>query len=168
MKKVILGLIIFGLTTQIFAQNTAVEELPTVVLNNVNYKYLSDVNNDNEAMIVEFLQSEVANFDLKSLPIYEDEESKYEVYFAIRDAHINVIFNSKGEITQSSEKFKNSKLPPSVSVALINKYPGWNVSQNTYLITYNQEKGTTKTYKFILENGDHRIRLKTDGDGNIL
>ena len=44
MKNFIIGLFLVGLTTQLFAQNTNTEELPTVVLNNVNYKYLSDVN----------------------------------------------------------------------------------------------------------------------------
>ena len=168
MKKVILGMFILGLTTAMFAQNTNIEELPTVVLHNVNYKYLSDVNTEHEAQIVGFLQNEVANFDLKIADVYEDEESRYEIFFMIPDGYICAHYNNNGEITSTLEKFNNSKLPPIVSRSVTVRYPGWSISKNTYSVKYNQGKGTAKSYKFILENGDQRIRIKTDGEGNLL
>jgi hypothetical protein len=168
MKKVILGLFILGLTTAMFAQNTNIEELPTVVLHNVNYKYLSGVNIEHEAQIVGFLQNEVANFDLKKADVYEGEESSYEIFFMIPNGYICVNYNNNGEITSTLEKFNNSKLPPIVSSSVTNKYPGWSISKNTYSVQYNQVKGTAKSYKLILENGNQRIRIKTDDEGNIL
>jgi hypothetical protein len=168
MKKVIIGMFIIGLTTQLFAQNTNIEELPTVVLHNVNYKYLSDVNMEHKASIVEFLQNEVANFNLKNADVYEDEESRYEIYFIIPDGYICANYNYNGEITRTLEKFNNSKLPPTVLKSVINKYPGWSISKNTYSVTYNHGKGVAKSYKMILENGDQRKKVKTDGVGNIL
>lgn len=168
MKKVILGLFILGLTTVMFAQNTKIEELPTVVLHNVNYKYLSDINIEHEAQVVGFLQNEVANFDLKRVDVYEDEESNYEIFFMIPNGYICANYNNNGEITSTLEKFNNSKLPPTVSSSVTNMYPGWSISKNTYSVKYNQGKGTAKSYKLILENGNQRIRIKTDGDGNIL
>ncbi len=168
MKNVIIGLIIIGLTTQLFAQNTNIEELPTVVLHNVNYKYLSDVNIQYEAKIVEFLQNEVANFNLENTDVYDNEESKYEIYFMIPEGYILANYNNEGKITSTLEKFNNSKLPPTVLRSVTNKYPGWSISKNTYSVTYNHGKGAAKSYKLILENGDHRIRIKTDGNGNIL
>jgi len=168
MKKVIIGLFIIGLTTQLFAQNKNIEELPTVVLHNVNYKYLTDVNTEHEAGIVEFLQLEVANFNLKNTDVYDEEESKYEIYFSIPEGYICVNYNNSGEITSTLQKFHNSKLPPVVLKTVINKYPGWSISKNTYSVTYNQRKGADRSYKLILENGNRRIKVKTDGVGNIL
>ena len=168
MKKVFIGLIVIGLTTQLIAQNKNIEELPTVVLHNVNYQYLSDVNMEHEASIVEFLQNEVANFNLKNASVYDKEESKYEIFFRIPDGYICANYNNDGEITSALERFYNSKLPPVVLKSVINEYPGWAISKNTYSITYNQGKGVAKSYKLILENGNRRIRVKTDGDGNIL
>ncbi|MBE9490208.1 MAG: nicotinate-nucleotide adenylyltransferase [Bacteroidetes bacterium] len=168
MKKVIVGLFILGLTTQLFAQNTNIEELPTVVLHNVNYKYLSDVNINNEAQIVEFLQNEVASFNLKNTDVYDDEESKYEIYFMIPDGYILANYNNEGKITSTLERFNNSKLPPTVLRSVTDNYPGWSISKNTYSVTYNHGKGAAKSYKLILENGDQRIRVKTDGNGKIL
>jgi len=168
MKNFIIGLFLIGLTTPLFAQNTNIEELPTVVLNNLNYKYLSDVNIQDEAKIVDFLQNEVANFNLKNTDVYDDEESKYEIYFMIPDGYILANYNNNGEITSTLEKFNNSKLPPTVLRSVTNKYPGWSISKNTYSVTYNHGKGAAKSYKLTLENGDHRIRVNTDGEGNIL
>jgi hypothetical protein len=168
MKKVIIGMFILGLTTQLFAQKTNIEELPAVVLHNVNYKYLSDVNMEQEASIVEFLQNEVANFNLKNADVYEDEESRYEIYFIIPDGYICANYNCAGEITSTLEKFNNSKLPSSVLYTVLNKFPGWSISKNTYSVTYNYGKGAAKSYKLILENGNQRKRVKTDGVGNIL
>jgi hypothetical protein len=168
MKKVIIGMFILGLTTQLFAQKTNIEELPTVVLHNVNYKYLSDVNMEQEASIVEFLQNEVANFDLKNTDVYDDEESKYEIYFMIPDGYICANYNNNGEITSTLEKFNNSKLPLTVLRSVTNKYPGWSISKNTYSVTYNYGKGAAKSYKLIIENGNQRKKVKTDGVGNIL
>ena len=168
MKKVIIGLFILGLTTPLFAQNKNIEELPTVVLHNVNYKYLSDVNMEHEASFVEFLQNEVANFNLKNVDVYDKEESRYEIYFCIPEGYICANYNNNGEITSTLEKFNDSKLPPPVLKSVINKFPGWSISKNTYSVAYNQGKGVAKSYKLILENGNDRLRVKTDGDGNIL
>lgn len=168
MKKIITAMLILGSTIQFFAQNTNIEKLPEVVLHNVNYKYLSDVNTVQEASIVEFLQNEVANFNLKNTDVYDDEESRYEIYFIIPNGYICANYNNDGEITSTLEKFSNSKLPPTVLNSVIHKFPGWSISKNTYSVTYNQRKGVDKSYKLILENGTRRIKIKTDGVGNIL
>jgi len=168
MKKVIIGLFIIGLTAQLFAQNTNIEELPTVVLHSVNYKYLSDVNINHEAQIIQFLQNEVANFNLKNTDVYDEEESKYEIYFMIPDGYILASYNNNGKITSTLERFNNSKLPHNVLRSVTDTYPGWAISKNTYSVSYNQGKGAAKSYKLILENGDQRMRVKTDGNGNIL
>lgn len=168
MRKVIIGLFVLGLTTQLFAQNKSIEELPTVVLHNVNYEYLSDVDVQHEASVVGFLQNEAANFNLKNADVYDKEESKYEIYFCIPEGYICANYNNNGKITSTLEKFNNSKLPATVLKSVINKYPGWSISKNTYSVTYNQGKGVAKSYKLVLENGNDRLRVKTDGDGNIL
>ena len=168
MKKVIIGMFILCLTTPFFAQNENIKTLPEVVIHNVNYEYLSDVNIEDEASVVEFLQNEVANFNLKNADVYEDEESRYEIYFIIPNGYICANYNNNGEITSTLEKFNNSKLPPIVLNSVINEFPGWSITKNTYSVTYNQGRGAAKSYKLILENGNHRKKVKTDGVGNIL
>ncbi len=168
MKKLILGLLVLGFTTQFFAQVEKVEKLPEILIHSLNYKYLSNVNTDDGDISVDLLEQKVANFDIKSSDFYIDEFKLYNVSFYIPEGYILAAYDGEGKITHTIEKFKNSKLPSSVMKSVNDRYPGWTVSKNVYKVNYSQSQGVTKRYKFILDNGDKRIRVKTDGKGNLL
>ena len=166
MKKLILGLFVLGFAIQSFAQVTTVQ-LPEVEILAVNYKYLYDVNNLTVDSEVKMLQKKVATFDLKSSDFYNDEYDNYTVSFYIPDGTILAAYNKEGTIIRTAEKFKNVDLPEVVINTVLEHYPGWNISKDTYLVSYHKAFGGTKTYKILLERGKERKRIKTDEYGNL-
>ena len=81
MKKLIIGLFLLGLTTQIYAQDPI--KLPEVTIVH-NYKYLSSVDSEDLAIPVEKLELKVSDFNVKELDVYSDENELYDVYFYSR------------------------------------------------------------------------------------
>lgn len=166
MKKILLGLFVFGLTIQSFAQ---VIELPEVEIVAVNYKYLNDVREPDAAQPVKQLQREVAVFDLKNSEYYEDEYDDYFISFYIPQGKILASYDKEGNVLRTVEKYKNIALPKVVSEAIVKNYSGWKIAENAYLVNYHDRKGVTKKeYKILLEKDNRRMRVKTDENGNIL
>jgi hypothetical protein len=166
MKKIILGLFIFGLTIQSFAQ---IVELPEVEIVAVNYKYLDNVNESDAAEAVKLLQREVAAFDLQNSEYYEDQYDDYFISFYIPQGKILASYDKEGNVLRTVEKYKNIALPNAVSKSVVKNYAGWTISENAYLVNYHDKKGVTKKeYKILLEKDSRRMRIKTDENGNIL
>ena len=168
MAKILTWIFILAYTISMLAQSTSVEILPEIILQKVNYGYLHDVDSGDEAQIVSMLENEVANYYQDEYDSFAGEESRHEVYFIIQNGYIFAHYNSNGEVTRTMERFRNTKVPLMVSLSIDENYPGWIISKNTYLVSYVQNEGVAKTYKLILENGNHQIKVKTDCDGNIL
>lgn len=166
MKKIILGLFVFGLTIQSFAQ---VIELPEVEIVATNYKYLDNVREPDAAQPVKLLQREVAVFDLKNSEYYEDQYDDYFISFYIPQGKILASYDKEGNVLRTVEKYKNIALPPAVAEAIVKNYSGWTIAENAYLVNYHDRKGVTKKeYKILLEKGSQRMRVKTDEKGNPL
>ena len=167
MKKLILGLLVLGITIPTFAQD--VEQLSEVYIIAKNYKYLSQTDAEDEALPVELLQRKVATYDIKSSDIYHDEYDYYEVAFYIPEGKILAAYDKDGKVLRTVERFKDIKLPDMVSKSIMKRFPGWTVTKDLYLVNYHDRKGVTKKmYKLRLENGDQLIRVKTDDEGNFL
>ena len=98
MKKLLLGLLALGLTTQFYAQVIEDGMLPEVEVRAVNYKYLNSVDNSDAAVPVRLLEDKVAKFDIRSSEFYEDGSHFYRVYFYIPDGR-NVSAPSKNSTT---------------------------------------------------------------------
>ena len=167
MKNLIITLIITGLTAVGFAQEKTIA-LDEVEITGVNYKYLDALGDGFVAKPVKVLEQKVATFNVKSLVGYEDEENDYYVYFKIPQGKILAVYDTDGEIMRTSEKFKDIRLPLGVSNAIVEKYPGWTIEGDIYLVSYMKDKKIGKTYKlFIQKDGKHK-RVKTDDNGNFL
>ncbi|CAM4024247.1 hypothetical protein [Gillisia limnaea] len=165
MKRILLGLFIFGLTTQAYAQVT---ELPEIKIVAVNYKYLDAAGEEDVAEPVKLLQREAATFNLKNSEYYQDDYDTYFISFFIPQGKILASYDRDGKLLRTAEKFKDIALPKAVSTAVAKRFPGWSVSKDVYLVSYHEAKGASKTYKLLLENGDKRMRIKTDEKGNFL
>jgi len=166
MKKILLGLFVFGLTIQSFAQ---IVELPEVEIIAVNYKYLDNVGEPNAAEPVKLLQREVATFDLKNSEYYEDQYDDYFISFYIPQGKILASYDKDGNILRTVEKYKNIALPHVVAESVVKNYAGWTIAENAYLVNYHDKKGVTKKeYKILLEKDSRRMRVKTDEKGNML
>ena len=169
MKKLLIGLLAFGLTTQFYAQDINEGMLPEVEVRATNYKYLNSVDNTEAAVSVQLLQDMVAKFDIKSSEFYEDGSDFYRVYFYIPDGKIAAAYDRDGKILYTIEKFKNVALPHDVALAVAKRFPGWTIAKDIYRINYTAKSGTAdRQYKIVLENGKETIRVKIDPEGVFL
>ena len=166
MKKLILFLLVCGLATPLFAQ---IFELDTVVIRPVKYKYLLEMSFDDSDKNVKELQSKLAKFDVTKEEYYTDEYDNYSVSFYIPQGYAIASYDKDGNLIRTIERYKNVKLPFAVSKALVERFPNWTVDKDIYKVIYSEEKWESKkTYKLKLTNGEKKIRVKTDEDGNFL
>jgi hypothetical protein len=164
--KLILILIVF--TTGFALKSQAQIVLPEVKIEAINYKYLNSVSADASALPVKRLQREVAAFDLKTSEYYEDEYDSYFISFYIPEGEILAAYDKDGNLLRTAEKYKNVKLPTEVASTVAQKYSGWTIAKDVYLVSYYESKGISKVYKLVLENGTKRMRIKTNEFGDII
>jgi len=169
MKKLITTVLFLGMLPALFAQEIRTEELSEVVLYATNYKYLNSLASEEPAAIpVKMLQRKVAAFNLESSDYYQDDYDYYQISFYIPDGKILAAYDANGKIIRTIEKFEDVKLPESVNNAVLDRFPGWVVSEDVYLVRYHEKKGVSKTYKVTLKNGDKTLKIKLDDKGNFL
>ena len=168
MKKLLIGLLALGLTTQFYAQVIEDGMLPEVLVRATNYKYLNAVDNTEAAVPVQLLEKMVAQFDIKSSEFYDDESDFYKVYFYIPEGKIVAAYDRDGKILYTIERFKNVALPNSVTDAIGEKFPGWKISKDIYRVSYTQDEGALRRYKVVLDNGVEKVRVKIDENGTFL
>ena len=164
MKKLILGLLIFGLASQV---NSQVIELETIELTAVNYKYLNAVDSKEVPVPVRMLEKKVAEFDLKNAEFYTDEYDLYHVQFYIPEGKILAAYDKDGKIIRTVERFKDVKLPEMVRLAIVERFPGWAVAKDVYQVKYH-DGDSRRIWKVVLTNGDKKMRVKLDGYGKFL
>jgi len=164
MKKLVLGLLIFGLTTQLYSQ---VIELSEVEIS-VNYKYLNAVDTDLTAKPVKLLEENALNYEANKDNIYNDEYENYNVSFHIPDGKIVAAYDKDGKILRTIEKYENVRLPLEVLQAVATRFPNWAVVEDVYLVNYHCNKGIKKQYKIKIKNEDMALTVKTDDKGNFL
>ena len=168
MKKLILGLLVLGLTTQMYAQVVDEGRLPEITVHAVNYKYLNSVNSDDLDLAVKKLELEVANFDYRNSEMYHDDYGTYSISFYIPNGKIVAAYDNDGRIVKTIERYSDVAPPKSVRKTVTKKYPGWSITDDIYKVSYHQDKGVTQTYKLLLKNGKEKTRIITDANGNIL
>lgn len=169
MKKLLLGLLCIGLTSPALAQIVKTEELSEVTVYATNYKYLNSMAADEPAPVpVEMLQRKVAAFDLENSEYYVDDYDYYQIRFYIPEGKILAAYDKDGRIIRTIERFDDIGLPNSVKMAVLDRFPGWEITKDVYRVNYHEIKGAEKTYKLTLENGDKKIRVKIDDRGNFL
>lgn len=164
MKKLILGLLVIGLTSPVFSQ---VIVLPEIEITAVNYKYLSSVDSEDLDLDVKMLEENVAHFDLKNADVYNDEYDTYEVRFYIPKGVILVAYDKNGEVLRTIERFKNVKLPVAVRNTILTTFPGWELTKDSYRVIYKNNE-SKKIYKVVLEKVGKVLRIKIDEQGTII
>ena len=188
MKKITIGLFLIGCMTLSFAQgeipipeeespipeveNSIPEiriDLPEVEIRSINYKYINSVGTSEVAIPVRMLEKKVASYDILSSKHYMVEEPFHYVLFKIPEGKILAVYNNEGEIVRTSEKFKDIPLAFSISNAVVDKYPGWRITGDIYVVKYKSKNNTTsKVYTLFIEKDGKKKKLKTDEKGNIL
>lgn len=166
MKKLVLGILALGLTTQINAQVIELTEVDV----SVNYKYMDATNSEKAAVPVKLLKEKVLNYDCSSKEsLYEDEYATHKVSFFIPEGKIVAAYDNDGKILRTIEKYKNVRLPLEVLESVAKKYPNWAVVEDVYLVKYHCDKGLVKNqYKIKLKKEDKIVNVKTDTKGNFI
>ena len=169
MKKLMLGLLVFGFATQLmFSQEVKPIELSEVNVS-VNYKYLDAIDSKEVAVPVKMLEEKVAYYNLKESDLYSDEYDTYQVSFFIPEGRIVAAYDSDGKILRTIERFKNIKLPRSVIVSVSKNYPKWKIVEDAYKVDYYGKSGIAKKqYKIKLKKRDKKMIVKVDEDGEFL
>ncbi len=165
MKKLVIGLFIFGLTTQVFSQVIELSEVNV----SVNYKYLDAIDSEQIPIPVKILTEKVLNFEANKDDLYDDEYDTYRVSFFIPDGKVVAAYDNTGKILRTIEKYKNIRLPQGVLQAIAERFPNWAIIEDVYEVNYHCDKGITKKhYKIKLENQDKIVSIKTDAKGNFI
>jgi hypothetical protein len=169
MKKLMLGLLVFGFATQLmFSQEVKPIELSEVNVS-VNYKYLDAIDSKEVAVPVKMLEEKVAYYNLKESDLYSDEYDTYQVSFFIPEGRIVAAYDSDGKILRTIERFKNIQLPRSVIVSVSKNYPKWKIVEDVYKVDYYGKSGIAKKqYKIKLKKRDKKMIVKVDEDGEFL
>lgn len=165
MNKIIMILFVLGFTFQSFSQIT---ELPEIELVAVNYKYLNAAGDEDAALPVRQLQKQVAEYDVKKSEFYTDEYDFYTINFFIPEGKILASYDKEGNLLRTAEKFKNVALPQAVVSAIAKQFPNWKMTEDVYIVNYHEGEDVRKIYKVLLENGNKRLKIKTDDKGNFL
>ena len=159
-----IGVLIFGFSLRAFAQ----EVLPEITVKAVHYKYLSAVDHKELAQPVKMVQKMAAEYDVRKSEYYEDEYDTYFISFVIPQGELLATYDQDGKLLRTAEKYKNISLPSAVTQAVKTKYAGWNIAEDTYLVNF-YEKGTaTRVYKLTLQNGDKRMKVKLNENGEFI
>jgi len=161
----ILGLFIAGFTIQTVAQE---QVLPEVTVLAHNYKYLKSVNTKDAPEPVKLLERKASAYDVKKSEFYEDDYDTYVVTFYLPEGYILAVYDQNGKLLRTAERFKNVQLPQAVRIAVVQNHPKWKIAEDTYLVKYEDAKGGSMIYKLLLENGNKRLRVKTNEKGEFL
>lgn len=143
--------------------------LPTVTITAGNYKYLSAASGADDAAPVQRLQRTAAAYDVKSSDYYEEDYENYFISFYLPAGRVLACYDNAGKMLYTVERYENVVLPAAVTKAVAERYPNWGVTKDVYLVNYQEGSGQVgKKYKLVLQNGDKRIRIATNEQGEIL
>lgn len=163
---VLAGLAAWGYTAPVFAQ----QPLPEVTVIAANYKYLRNVDGKVVTVPVQKLQRMAASYDIRNSEFYEEDYDTYFISFYLPDGEILAAYDKNGKILRTAEKYKDIRLPARVTNAIGERFPRWSIAKDVYIVNYydNGNGGkATKKFKLLLQNGDKRVRVQVDENGDF-
>lgn len=163
--RLLLLTILMGIVTSTFSQNT----LPEIIVRAVRYKYLSAVTKQEVSQPVRMLQRQAAEYNVKSADYYEEDNDVYFVSFYIPEGQILASYDKEGKLLSTVEKYKNIELPKVIAEAVGKRYPNWSINKDVYFVNYHETNTEVKKYyKLTLRNGDRRMQVKVNAEGEFL
>jgi hypothetical protein len=160
----LVGIFIAGFAIRSAAQET----LPEIIVMARNYKYLKSVSNKDAAQPVRLLERRAATYDVRNSEYYEDDYDTYYITFYLPQGYVLAVYDADGKLIRTAERFKTIALPTAVRMAVAARYPNWSISKDLYRVSYGEASGAKVDYKLVLENGNKRIRVKTNEKGEFL
>lgn len=134
----------------------------------LDYDYLNEVQNGLTPNQVKYLENLVSYWDVTRSKKFDGRKHTwFSVTFKLEGGHIEAFYNSKGKIISATERFSNFALPKPVIIAIVKKYPNWNVIKNRYSVWYKQGSRTKKRFKVQIKKDGQKKWLKIDSSGKI-
>lgn len=162
MKTCILGLLFLGLTSHAFAQDELALNTTTPDLESRFTKTKSKATKTTQiSKRISAFQKVVSNYDITSKQIYTPKKpATYTVVFKEANNVITNVYNKKGEVIASKQKFENVRLPDHISVAILKKYPNWSVKSVKCTIEFKENVQDNISYKIKITNGKQSKVIK--------
>ena len=167
MKNLLFGFLIIGVTGLGYSQVTQEVQLEDVVLTNINRDYLDKVQNKDVAESVKNLEHIASKHDISASSLYDGRDETFRSRFIGSKGFIDAYYNKDGVILSTLEKYKNIKLPEHIRNSVFIEFPEWLVDRSFYVVFYDKDKYTEKTYKLLLKKGGKKKKLKVDSNGMI-
>ncbi len=173
MKKLFINLIAISLVTLGYSQGNNSEpgevELEGVTVSPFNLTYITTVKENSMPEYVYELESKAARYDIRESEVYDVDIEVYEVMFSQNNGSIMATYDKNGRILDSFEKFTDVTLPFNVRNKIFEKYPGWVIHKDAYLVSYYRNEGVVnKVCKVQLRKDGKRKNIKIDLDGNSI
>lgn len=175
MKKLIFGFLFIGLTSLLHSQNNGLSKnviLEPVTIKTLNLSYLKEVQSKETPEVAIALENEAARYDITEDPLFDREFEAYEVVFKAKteggsSGSITATYNTDGKILKSVERYKNILLPRSLRDIINEKYPGWKIHKDIYLVNYRSNRDSKKVFRVQLRKNNDKKNIKIDYKGNI-
>ena len=179
MKKLILGLLVFGLTTLGFSQQrkgkvaevklqdvTVTTTLMDDAIININYSYLDEVQDQTTAEPVKLLESHASKFNVKDLAEYSNREDLFEVMFRGTKGYIIAYYDNEGKILESLERYRNVKIPKKIVKNILQQFPESQFLKMAHTVNFSKNKDVRKTYRIriLTDNSKKNLKFTSYGD----
>lgn len=169
MKNVVIGLLLIGLTSLGFSQNTGeIEEiqLEGVEITNINLSYLEKVQEKVLPAIVISLENEASVFDVKELDEFDGRKEFFKVKFTSSKGYIIADYDRNGKIVKTSERFRDIALPKNLIKAVLKQYPKSSFLMVAYNVDYD-DNTAKKIYKIKIMNAGKKKNLAINPEANL-
>lgn len=141
------------------------EQLPELVIKNVNKDFSAYMPDDNPDFSVKNLQEKFAAYDLGK--DYEGY-SNYLVVMKCDKGKLSASYDENGKLTSVVEKYNNVKLPNEVIYSVYRQFPGWEFVNDKYLYTQKEGDIVKKQYQIQIKKDGKVRNLKVYPNGQIL
>ncbi|WP_149276284.1 hypothetical protein [Pareuzebyella sediminis] len=171
MKKVVLSLVVLGLSAQAFAQDVLYsakikeEDVPEVIIEAVERDYPDFTIEEYAAIPIEYVESDVyVNRSIDSV----DDYDTFDITLEGKGKEFTATYNKYGDLISTSEHLKNIAPPAAVRNAVAKSYPGWTIEKDVYnMKSYGNGKARER-YRMELTKGNEKMHVYTNANGKIL
>lgn len=173
MKKVIFSALLLGITSIGHSQEGK-PQVQEVALSAVTVSPI--VNSSYRNMAIEGINSKIvidmeeiaARYDITEAPFFDKNMDAYEVIFKNSKGNILANFNKTGKIISTVERYKDITLPIAVRNTLVTNFPGWELTNNNYLVEFRDGHGIKRVFNIKIRKDRARKNLKLNVQGELI
>lgn len=170
MKKVIFFALALFTTSAVLAQTKGLVLDPVDVegeyIKPLHLEYFTKVQDQIISKSVLGLEHRAASFDVLNSKLFNKRGLITIVDFSSSNGFITATYAKDGTLESTNERFKNVPFTIAVRNQLYRAYPGWKVTKNRYLVSYDNNGMLQRDFKVWLTKGGERIQIKISANGD--